>query len=133
MIIAFSGAQSTGKTTLLKELKKIPQLKDRFKFVESFVRKIKKKQNPNEKGMDALQSSILNAYVDALTDEDTIFDRCLLDGVVYTRYYAGQGQVSMKVLKESYRLLKKYKDRYDILFYIRPEFGVIEDGERPPS
>lgn len=134
MIITFTGAQSTGKTTLLNELKKNKRLSRKFTFVESFTRRLQKQQNiTSAQGTDAMQQAVLQAHLDNLKGEDVILDRCLLDGAVYTRYYAAHGAASAATVQKAYRALLKYRDKYDVVFYLRPEFGVVADGERPTS
>lgn len=134
MIITLTGAQSTGKTTLLEALKKNSILADKFTFVESFTRKLQKQQGVETgKSGDMMQKAVLQAHLDNLKRDNVFLDRCLLDGAVYTRYYAGHGEVSASVVQESYRALLKHRNEYDLVFYLKPEFGVVADGVRPTS
>lgn len=134
MIITLTGAQSTGKTTLLEALKKNSTLASKFTFVESFTRKLQRQQGVEVgRSGDAMQRAVLQAHLDNLKQDNVFLDRCLLDGAVYTRYYAGQGEVSVSVVQESYRALLKNRDKYDLVFYLKPEFGVVADGVRPTS
>lgn len=134
MIITFTGAQSTGKTTLLDKLKENTKIAQRFTFAESFTRKLQRQRNLGVgKSGDEMQRAVLQAHLDNLEKGDVILDRCLLDGAIYTRYYAMHGQVSASVLREAYIEMLRNRDKYDIVFYLKPEFGIVADGERPTS
>ena len=64
MIVSFTGAQSTGKTTLLNELKKWKELEG-YVFIDEITRNVSKLgMNINEKGDDATQTAIMNAHIE---------------------------------------------------------------------
>ena len=79
MIVSFTGAQSTGKTTLLNQMRNWECLKD-YTFIDEITRNIKKKgMSINEKGNDDTQTAIMNAHIENLKKGDNlILDRCSL-------------------------------------------------------
>jgi len=84
MIYSFTGAQSTGKTTLLNKCK--DQYKGTWNFVDEVTRKVLRKgYKINLNGDNITQLFILNEHLHNHTRSDNcILDRCILDGYVYT-------------------------------------------------
>ena len=134
MIISFTGAQSTGKTTLLNELKKWKEFED-YVFIDEITRNVSKLgMNINEKGDDATQTAIMNAHIENLRKGDNlILDRCSLDGVVYTHYLYLHGRVSKDTFDYARQVFLETCLRYDKIFYLKPEFGIVDDGVRSNS
>ena len=99
MRVSFTGAQSTGKTTLLNKCKEV--YKD-YKFVDEVTRYVKKTYDVkiNEIGGTETQLYILAEHIKnhLRSDENLILDRCILDGYVYTKYQVLNGKVSEQVL-----------------------------------
>lgn len=131
MKIAISGAQSTGKTTLINELRKIYQVT----FKTEITRELADKGYLiNELGNDETQLAIMNSHKTRLQiDEDVVYDRCALDGVVYTHYLFLHNKVSLETLNISTEMFKDIINRYDIIFYLEPEFDIEDDGQRSSS
>ncbi len=101
MIISFTGAQSTGKTTLLNSIKDLNPYLD---SIDEVTRRIKREYNLpiNEDGGDITQTMIMSDHIANIFrkyDSDVIFDRCALDGVVYTQWLYNKGKVSKEVLQ----------------------------------
>ena len=134
MIISFTGAQSTGKTTLLNELKKWKEFED-YVFIDEITRNVSKLgMNINEKGDDATQTAIMNAHIENLRKGDNlILDRCSLDGVVYTHYLYSHGRVSRDTFDYARQIFTETCLKYDKIFYLKPEFGIVDDGVRSNS
>ena len=134
MIISFTGAQSTGKTTLLNELKKWKEFKD-YVFIDEITRNVSKLgMNINEKGDDATQTAIMNAHIENLKKGDNlILDRCSLDGVVYTHYLYSHGRVSRDTFDYARQIFTETCLKYDKIFYLKPEFDIVNDGVRSSS
>ena len=133
MIVSFTGAQSTGKTTLLNEIKdKNPWLDS----VDEVTRRIKREYNLpiNESGGDITQSMIMSDHIANIFrkyDSDVIFDRCALDGVVYTQWLYNKGKVSKEVLQWAKKIYNTLIDKYDAIFVTSPEdVPLVDDGER---
>nr|DAQ14752.1 MAG TPA: AAA domain protein [Caudoviricetes sp.] len=137
--VAFSGAQSTGKTTLLNALRESADFKD-CKFWDEITRQIKEQGfEINEQGTDATQLKIMQEHKRRVQEDQAgdandsgliIFDRCSLDGLVYTQYLYNKGQVSKETLDEATRVFEETIADWDAIFFLRPEFEVVDDGVR---
>lgn len=128
MKIAITGAHSTGKSTLLAELQKIKDLGG-FTFKGGITRDIHKQGiNINECGCEESQLLVTSKHIEHYAHNNIILDRCALDGAVYTAYLYEQGQVSIDMLKLAHAVLSYTK--YDLIFYIKPEFDIVNDNVR---
>jgi nicotinamide riboside kinase len=135
MLISFSGAQSTGKTTLLKHLW---MRNKHINFVPEVTRFVKREYNLpiNEAGNDLTQTMIFaehlrNALHCEVKNSVSILDRCSLDGIVYTHWLADRKQVTMSAYSHGRFVFTQTKSLYDVIFYTSPEDVSIEDdGER---
>lgn len=127
--IAITGAQSTGKSTLLDALKK--EYKD-VQFIEEITRDLKAQgYKINEEGNDDTQVQIMNLHKKYCnSDENVIYDRCALDGIVYTHYLYNQGNISEDVFQKSLDIFHEIINSYDKICYLKPEFDIVDDGER---
>lgn len=130
MKIAITGAQSTGKSTLLQVLKRLPELEG-FEFVEELTRSIRNKGlNINEDGDVLTQALTVTSHVDTILHKHFISDRCCIDGYVYTRYLHKKGKVPDWMLMYAENILETILPKYDHIFYLPPEIPLIEDGVR---
>ena len=131
MKIAFTGAQSTGKTTLLKELKRDPELSLKYDFRDEITRRMQKKGlSINEGGDDITQLLIMNSHIKNSLIDNVIMDRCALDGLVYTDWMYRKGKIQQWVIEYADNVFKMLIDRYDHIFYLAPEFDIEDDGVR---
>ena len=131
MKIAFTGAQSTGKTTLLNRLKHDPMFNLEFEFIDEITRRMTKKGlKINEGGDDMTQLLIMNSHIKNSLIDNVIVDRCVLDGLVYTDWMCRKGKVQQWVLEYADNVFKMLIGRYDHIFYLVPEFGIEDDGVR---
>jgi len=134
MIISFTGAQSTGKSTLFSECKKDGRF-NKFNYEPEITRFVKKKYNLtiNEDGDDITQLAILNRHLYNYLEyknKDVLLDRCIVDGLVYTSYQYLTKKVSEEVSDYATFLFSKLIDKVDIIFYTEPEIPLVNDGER---
>lgn len=135
MLISFSGAQSTGKTTLLNHLQ---THNNHLKFIPEVTRLVNREYNVpiNEDGNDITQMLIAsehlrNAYNVNTKETPYILDRCSLDGLVYTNWLCEQRKVGMNVYTFMYDVFNKTIEKYDIIFYTSPDdVKLVDDGER---
>lgn len=129
MRVAITGAQSTGKSTLLNALK---QEYPNVKFIEEITRELKAQgYKINEDGDDDTQVQIMNLHKKySTTAENVIYDRCALDGIVYTHYLYNQGNISEDVFQKSLDIFHEIINKYDKICYLKPEFDIVDDGER---
>ncbi len=132
MKIAFMGTQCNGKSTLIKGfLKKWPM----YKEVKSSYRKLIKtnKVQHNEEGTEESQKVILNAIIDdtqhaiAKGDEFLVFDRCVIDNIVYSLWLNEKGKVSDEFIMDTKRVAYEAIKAFDIIFYIplREEITIV--------
>lgn len=130
MKIAISGAQGTGKTTLVNELMKLKQFKN-YIFKANATRQIKEAGfKINEESNNLVQLFVISEHVQRLIYKDIIGDRSILDGVVYTHHQYNKGKVDKWVLDYAEKICQEHIHSYDLLFYIEPEFGLVSDGVR---
>lgn len=134
MLASFTGAQCTGKTTLLK-LCKEDYKNSGWNFVDEVTRKVKRDGLAiNEEGDNLTQLFILKEHLQNHTvpeDENWLLDRCILDGYVYTKWLHAQGSVERWVLDYAECLMSMLGKYIDVIFYTSPDDIPIEDdGER---
>jgi thymidylate kinase len=132
MRVSFTGAQSTGKTTLLNKCKEV--YKD-YKFVDEVTRYVRKTYDVkiNEVGGTETQLYILAEHIkNHLRPEDNLMlDRCILDGYVYTKYQVMNGKVKEDVLHAFNSVFNLLFDKLDYVFYTDPlDVKLVDDGER---
>ena len=142
MIFSFTGAQSTGKTTLLKRLHEkngdYP-----FEFVPEVTRLVMKDYGVsiNEDGDDLTQLLIMTEHVRNIykytkdiyqtIDIHMIFDRCALDGIVYSEWLFMNRKISRACYDACELIYKSLQDKYDVTFYTSPDgIKLVDDGER---
>lgn len=132
MLIAFSGAQCSGKTTLINLLKENNKLKN-FKITEKEIRNLANKGfEINENGDNQTQLQVMNIHLNnILSKENKILDRCILDCFCYTQYLYEEGKIERFI----YEIIEKVfintiYSKYSIIFYTKPDFEFIEDGVR---
>ncbi len=146
MIFSFTGAQSTGKTTLLKRLieanKGVDNRNFPFEFVPEVTRLVKREYEVsiNEGGDDITQMLIMTEHIRNVYGGKTdrllrgihqIYDRCALDGVVYSHYLLDKGKISRTTYEACELIYKKLRTKYDVIFYTSPkDVELVDDGER---
>lgn len=133
MLISFSGAQSTGKSTLL-EFCCVNKLFSGYHCVKEVTRKVSREQNVsiNELGKDETQLFILSEHLHNHNIRgNALLDRCILDGLVYTSYLNKKQLVSDWVFEYAYNLYNLLLPKIDCIFYTSPEdIPLVDDGER---
>lgn len=141
MLVSFTGAQCTGKTTLLKKMRdnlygkefaKDPNdnvYRSKWRFVDEVTRKVGRMGHKiNEAGGNITQLYILKEHLENhFTGHNTILDRCIVDGYVYTKYLMEEGSVDRWVLNYARDLLSFLGKELDIIFYTEPDDIPIED------
>lgn len=141
MKILITGTHSTGKSSLLFELSKQEEFKS-FVFVGGVTREAKKlgfEINENgdvETQFYCLASDILNLL--KYKNGNVVYDRSILDTYVYTQYLFDRSQKNLEKSSISYysavmatsEALCMFKDSFDLIFWLRPEFKIEDDGVR---
>jgi len=131
MKIGITGAQSVGKTTLLNALRSEKLFRD-YAICDEVTREIKEMGfDINEAGSDLTQILIMQKHiVNVFMYDNMLTDRTALDGLVYTTYLNMHKKVSDTTLKKAKVMYDRIISQYDYLFYIRPEFDIVDDGVR---
>ena len=129
MNIIFTGAQGTGKTTILKKMG------ERYTVITEVVRNLSKKGvKINKDGDERGQKKIFNEYVRLFeeTPGEFVSDRGLIDVVAYTIYLHRTGKVSEKFVNKQLKELHKFLMNHQnyIYCYFPIEFNVVDDGVR---
>lgn len=127
----FSGCQGVGKSTLIKELKKVyPD----FMYQKEFVRSILKKDEVNTANLEN-QRKILDTQRKFLRKQANLLgDRGPLDSISYTRWLRENNKSDIS--EEDFKILEDeskevlQSDDVSIIFFIPIEFKLIDDGYR---
>lgn len=127
--IIFTGAQGTGKSTILN------YFKDKgMNCITEVVRNLSKEGiKINELGDEEGQQKIFNTYAELLSEQkDYISDRGLTDVLSYTNYLMKEGSVSIQFGVNQYiDLISFLQNNPDVIYcYFPIEFGVVDDGVR---
>ena len=133
MLIGFTGAQCTGKTTLLQKCKQYFLVENNWNYIDEVTRKVKRLGHKiNTDGDDLTQLFILSEHLRNHTyPESYILDRCILDGYVYSSCLSRRGVVSEWVTTYACELLNLLVCNLDIIFYTQPEdVRLVSDGTR---
>lgn len=139
MRIVISGAQSTGKTTLLNLIKKIGPTDPLFcdvPVLDEVVRNLAAEQpggsmalNRNARYQDQLEI-LLRHYTNAHRYPSFITDRGAVDAYVYALVNHRDGKYSDADILQFENILTDSLKRYDLHFYLPPEFAPVDDGFR---
>jgi predicted ATPase len=129
--IGITGSHGVGKTTLLNALRSEPLFKD-YKICNEVTREIKKIGLPiNEEGNDNTQKLIMHKHAyNVIVYDNMITDRTALDCLIYSYYLRMGGGVTDETLAELEIACDKIIKHYDLIFYIRREFDIENDGVR---
>lgn len=129
MRIGFIGTQGTGKTTILNALHEVLPHYEKCNEVTRWVKSIG--FSINEDGDDLTQELILMKHITNLQLYDnSIADRTLIDGYVYTDWLNKNGKVSTEMVNKTLLVMNKLINEYDLLFYLPIEFSLEDDGVR---
>lgn len=131
MRIGITGAQSVGKTTLLNALRSEKLFAD-YTICDEVTRRVKSYGLPiNEEGTDSTQRLIMNEHiVNVFMNKKMITDRTALDGLVYSNYLYKHAKINQPTLTYCTSVFEKVWEQYDHVFYIEPEFDIVDDGTR---
>jgi len=113
-----------------------------FEFVPEVTRLVMRDyQMPiNENGGDLTQMLIMTEHVrnvyrnkadHLIRGVHQIFDRCALDGIVYSLWLLDNNKISKRCYDACDLIYEELKDKYDIIFYTSPDdVKLVNDGER---
>lgn len=131
MRVGISGAQSVGKTTLLNALRSEKFFRN-IKVCNEVTRRVMSYGLPiNEQGNDTTQRLIMQEHiVNVFMNESFMTDRTALDGVVYSKYLHENGKINDETMTFATDVFVRLYPKYDVMFYIKPEFEIQNDGIR---
>lgn len=131
MKVAVSGIHGSGKSTIFNTLKELPNLQH-FTFVPGIARVLKTMGiSINKEGNNITQAIIMTCFWKRIdTPGNVIYERSVLDGYAYTIYHYRQCEVSAVVANFARQVFEQTKDKYDMFFFVRPEFDLVSDGVR---
>lgn len=137
--IILTGAQGTGKTTILNALNEVLVEKGHnIEVLTELVRKLVKEKGIriNEDAVDASQYMIFEGYLNAFKAKDNyLSDRGLTDVLSYTISGYQDDMITRKCLSKIIKEFKEFfnnPDNYkDCLYVYFPiEFDIVDDGVR---
>lgn len=138
-LISFSGAQCTGKTTLLEKCKL--EYDGVYSFVPEVTRLVKREFGVaiNDAGSGLTQCLILNKHLENYfnyiqNDKTCVMDRCIWDGWVYTNYLVNSNKIDSAYRDMSALLFTELISKIDTIFYTDPgDIELQDDGVRSTS
>jgi len=128
MKIGLTGTMSVGKTTLVKELKKLP-IFNGYKFATERSKYLNSLGIPlNHETTIEGQTIFLAERVTELMHENLITDRTIIDVMAFTNCAKKVSYLDGDAFKE---YVKRFIKQYDFIFYISPEgIGIENNGIR---
>ena len=131
MRIGITGAQSVGKTTLLNALRS-EKLFTNYKICDEVTRRVKSYGLPiNEDGSDTTQRLIMNEHIaNVFLYDNMLTDRTALDGLVYSKFLYKYAKINDNTMRYVTDVFHSVWEKYDYVFYIEPEFEIVDDGVR---
>jgi len=131
MKIGFTGSHSTGKTTLVNVLMSSHYFND-YKLDTNVTRWIKEIGfNINKDGESIGQELIMIRRVAYLFAYDNILsDRSVIDVLAYTESGYDLGKIDANAYNRIKSLFQRSYNEYNHIFYLSPEFGIVDDGVR---
>ena len=125
MKIGFCGTMSVGKTTLVKALQEIPELKD-YKFATERSAYLNSLGIPlNHETTIEGQTIFLAERVSELMQPNIVTDRTIIDVMAFTKCARKTSVVNGEAFEE---YAKRFVYLYDYMFYISPEGVDMEDN-----
>lgn len=131
--ILITGTHSTGKSTLLNELKEQKEFNS-FRFIGGVTREAKlfgidiNEQGGEDTQLFCVCSDVLNLLKSQ--KDNVIFDRSIIDTFIYSKYLFLRSQISRTTMTIIRELYLKYINSFDFIFWLRPEFEIKDDGVR---
>lgn len=143
MVVSISGAQCSGKTTLINALKECGLFGERTAFMGSPSRKANDQGIAINKAAGTIdQLWIVSTYVKELIEtcnnrdvEHIISDRCVLDMLCYIDYHVERAKGVTRhhwenVREVTFKILCEVEELYDCHILVEPEFELVPDGVR---
>ena len=117
------GPACSGKTTLINQfLQNWPQYKQSEKTYRDLIKE--KNLNLNKEGNKESQGIILDALISEVEEsikageENVVFDRCVIDNIVYSLWLYNSGKVPGDFIIDSKYKVRDAIQKYDVIFYV---------------
>ena len=131
--IVLTGTHSTGKKTLLDQLKGDNMLSS-YMFLTEVTRDLEKRGlSINERGTDETQITIACQHYLNLLYNQSIADRCMIDCMAYTEWLFLNSKVTEETYKYVTWLFTLSLPKYTTIFYLPSEIPLVDDGVRSMS
>jgi len=119
MKIAVIGTQCIGKSTFIEDfMKQWPMYKTPERTYRDIINE--RGLSINQQGDEKSQRAILDALVDEVTTakgDHIIFNRCVLDNIIYSMWLNAKGKVSDSFVKESINIARETLVFFDIILF----------------
>jgi len=122
MRIAIMGTACVGKSTFIGDFLKVWPM---YKLADNSYREKLKKDltfKLNENGDEESQTKIRDILIEQAAPysrkDNIIFDRCVVDNLVYSLWLNGKGKASDDFINNQIPKIKQASKQYDIIFYI---------------
>ena len=83
-----------------------------------------------EDHLDCLQKRSVELENLDFKNKNVVFDRCILDGLIYTTYQYQTKKVPIEIYNYCEYLFSKLIGNIDVILYTEPDIPLVEDGER---
>lgn len=131
MKFSISGAQSTGKSTIIKAIQE-RKLFPNNTLVTEVVRTLALKGIKINKGADHKSQMMIfeEHYKNTLRYDNLISDRSSLDAFAYATWDYLNGSYTYEEHKQHEAIFLDTIKNYHLTFYVAPEFPIVDDGFR---
>lgn len=139
MVVCLTGSHSTGKSTLVEFFRG----KEGFVCIDSVTRSTisdKERKIDGNENLDASQLKMMDAIIQKLNEiikasvehNQNVYltDRSVLDFLAYSKCFKDRGLLSEEVFDKIRENIEPYINRMDLFVYLKPEFGIVDDGVR---
>ena len=129
------GGACSGKTTLIQQfLKRWPQYTTSLKTYRDIIKE--KNLSINKDGSKDNQSIILDSLIEEINlakdIKDIVFDRCVVDNIVYSLWLYNNNKVTDDFIVTSKYKIREAVSKYDIIFYVPrdKDIAIVEKENR---
>lgn len=136
MRIFITGAHGTGKSTLIKRLKEVPELSE-MEVYPSAREKLKELNLLDQENWGNRSQLVYMKHYEELPKDNVISDRCPIDVLAYTMALTKRNEVTLEFYTEQMLQLQRWISRtswqHDLFVYLPPIFPLTTEGHRERS
>jgi GTPase SAR1 family protein len=129
MKIAFCGTQNNGKTTLIENFKyNWPMYKSPEKSYREIIKekKLSINKESNVESQRIIRDALLDQVLQSVGEKHIVFDRTILDNIVYTFYGVEKGRIKDdEFISESILLCRETMKMIDVVFWLPLNLDII--------